>query len=174
MTLPIPNEMTAAVGQILTAAQWNSNVRDGIKYLVNPPIFVGKQTVGQVVATSTNANVALDSETVDSYNGHSTVTNNDRYTAQVAGWYLVIGMINYPTNATGRRANQFEVNGTVVQTAEGTVNPNASTGNLNAALLFLNVGDWVGMVAFQSSGGNLTLTTSTPTQSFMACLWVHA
>lgn len=174
MTLPVPSQRTWAVGDIVTAAEMNANVRDAVNFLANPPVFLGKQTVGQAIATSTNVNVTLDTEVVDTYSGHSTTTNTDRYTAQVAGYYLCIGSINYPTNATGRRANQFEVNGTVVQTAEVAVNPNAGTGDLNVALLFLNVGDWVGMVAFQSSGASLTLTTSSPTQSFMACLWVHA
>lgn len=174
MTLPIPNEMTATVGQILTAAQWNSNVRDGIRYLANPPIFIGTQSVAQSFATSTFGAVTFDAETVDSYNGHSTTTNNSRYVAQVAGWYLVVAQVGTVANTAGFRAPGLFINGVAPATIiQPQMSPSQSGNTIMqvAGLVFLNVNDYVEVRMDQSSGGALS---SYAPGCFMGCLWVHA
>lgn len=175
MTLPIPSEMTAAVGQVLTAAAWNTMVRDAVNYLLNPPIFIGYQSVSQSLATSSFTSVSLDAEVVDPYGGHSTTTNNSRYISQIAGWYLLLGQVNYPSNATGLRANRFAINGAAttapLNEVELGTNPSGAAIVPNFALQFLNVGDYAELQAFQNSGGALSLSSN---NSFFAALWVHA
>jgi len=173
VTLPIPSEMTATVGQILTAAQWNSNVRDGINYLLNPPIFLGYQATGQAFTSGVFTSAALDTEIIDTYNGHSTTTNNSRYTAQVAGWYLGLGQFAFPSNTTGARASRFTVNGaSPTPLNEKEISPNSGGQHLDQTLglFFLNVGDYLELQPWQNSGSTLTALAG---DTWMAALWVH-
>lgn len=177
MTLPIPTEMTATVGQILTAAQWNSNVRDGVNFLANPPIFRGIQTVVQSVPNAAYTDITFDSETVDSYGGHSISTNTARYTAQLAGWYFCTGEIVYVSNGTGRRLAGLFINGAQVDEFEAPAVAATSTHAVVAIsdLQFLNVGDFVTLASFQSSTAALsTFVSAGHSQSFFDVLWVHA
>lgn len=175
MTLPVPSEMSAAVGAVLTAAQWNSNVRDGVNFLANPPIFLGTQATAQSLTTATTTAINLDAETVDTYNGHSTVTNNNRYTAQVAGWYLLVGSVSFAPNGTGRREMALRVNGAGIWQGDVSVVVSALDVATFAAIpAFMNVGDFADMTGFQASGGALLLQAAAPKFSFLAAYWIHA
>lgn len=91
--LPVPVPASEVPGNFITSALWNSNVYNGLTFLLNPPIFFGYQTAGQSLTSGTALAVTLDTETLDPYGGHSTSTNTSRYTAQVAGTYLVWGCV---------------------------------------------------------------------------------
>lgn len=177
MALPIPSEMTATVGQILTAAEWNSNVRDGINYLLNPPLFVGVQSTVQSVASGAWGWLTIDTTTVDTYSGHSNATNNMRYTAQVAGWYEVTVGVSWASSGTGIRSVGVGVNSTTPIAASiesmypGTAgyDPVCQT----TYTVFLNVGDYVQGLVEQTSGAALSTNQSASGASFLAVRWVH-
>lgn len=177
MTLPVPTQDTYTVGEKLTAALMNKNVRDGVNFLVNPPIAVVYQAIGQAIATSSGTFTAInmDSSAVDTYSGHSNVTNNSRYTAQVAGYYEVVAQVSWPSNATGIRGLIIQVNGASPTPLPDTQVPAVAANQYLqtvALALFLNVGDYVQASCTQNSGGSLTLNGSGG--SFLAVKWVHA
>lgn len=174
MTLPVPTEMTAVVGNILTAAQWNSNVRDGVNFLANPPLFIGYQSAAQSIPNSAFTAISLDTEVADTYGGHSTTTNNSRYVAQVAGWYLGIGQVALAGNASGLRSPALYVNGAAaLPQMQAEIAPNGGSTTIVQAvgITYLNVGDYIEVRIDQTSGGALNTVANV---SFLAALWVHA
>src|SRR3954464_12200317 len=109
LAVPVPANGVAGVD--VTAAFWNTQVRDSVGFLVAPPLFKGKHTTAQSTTSSIFAPIACDTNTVDTYGGHSTVTNNSPYVAQVSGWYFVSGGGQWANNGTGVRDGQIAVNG---------------------------------------------------------------
>lgn len=181
MTLPVPTPRTWQVGDLAAASgsvNLNTELRDTANYLCAPPIAILRSTTGQSIPNNVlpMTTVTFDAEDVDTYNGHSTVTNTTRYTAQVAGWYHVLGHADFQANATGRRAAQLFVNGTGVRQNESPVCTAASspTTCIVEASLYLNVGDYVELALFQTSGAALGLqNNTTPHLETMLCVfWI--
>jgi hypothetical protein len=119
--------------------------------------------------------VNFDTEQADNYAGHSNVTNNSRYTAQVAGWYWVRACVSFSNaSATGNRGVWLYVNGSAVAYAF-TIVASGATANFCGyevnAPIFLNVGDYVEARAFQSSGSTLSLNAG---GNNMSLYWMHS
>jgi len=175
--LAVPTPAQVAPGNFLTAALWNANIYNGLTFLLNPPLFHGLQITAQSVSASTWTAIALDSTTVDSYGGHSNTTNSSRYTAQVAGWYQVSGVLAINTNATGFRAARLQINGAALPASDSYAN-NMGTNNTTVTtptrLVFLNAGDYVELAGWQNSGGALSTSVLTEFASALNVLWVHA
>jgi hypothetical protein len=136
-------------------------------FFENPPFFVvGITSATTACTTATFTPIHFDNTVKDSAGGHSNSTNNTRYTAQYAGWYGFIGAIQFPTNATGVRAAIFYLNG--VAYSIGPVVNAASGITTNVGHVYdipMNVGDFVELDAYQTSGGTLTLGASSATLS---------
>lgn len=173
MSLAVPVEATASPGLTIASAMWNSGVRDAVNFLAGPPLAALFQTTAQSIASGAITAVAFDSETADTYGGHSNTVNNSQYVAQVAGWYLVASSLTYPSASTGVRQVMIYRNGAAVLTAFDTTPANASTtvGVTTAALVYLNVGDYVQTQTFQNQGSAQSLVTLT---CAMNVLWVHS
>jgi hypothetical protein len=142
----------------------------------NTPLFVGLQNAEQTLANATSTPIALAQELIDTHGGHSTVTNNSRYTAQVAGWYLVSGAVNFKANASNRRAALLFKNGLELPGGGSIVPPpNVHTRVPTPTLpVFLAVGDYVDLRGFQDSGGNLnTEMVSGAAQSMLSVSWLR-
>jgi hypothetical protein len=154
-------------------------VRDASAFFQAPPLFQGIQTVAQNNLTSSIwATITLDTELIDDYGGHSTTTNTSRYTAQLAGWYEVSGSVTWLQNGTGTRGARLAVNGTVVQGSAVMMSTAASTTDTSVPtttrVVYLNVGDYLEVQGWQSSGANLaTKVDADLTSSLFAC-WRHA
>lgn len=172
-TVPLPHLF--AVGEDVTADNINTYY-SGISFLENVPIFDGTQATPQSVNNNTFTAVVIDTNVVDTYNGHSTVTNNTRYTAQVAGWYLPTAGAAWNTSAGGGiRDFRFNKNGTAIAGTLSSYPGTASAttgGSPNSRMVFLNINDYVEFIAFQSSGGALSFDTTTGV--FFDMRWVHA
>jgi len=81
------------------------------------------------------------------------------YTVPVSGYYAVTGLVGYSSNTTGFRASGIRQNGGIVVQGS-TVNGVTSGGNTVAtvsSVLKCNAGDTIGLNAYQTSGGALTL-----------------
>jgi hypothetical protein len=174
--LPLPLQRTWSVGDLLVAANFNSNIRDAVNFLLNPPLFLGNQTAPQSIPNNAWTDVAIDTNIDDTYSGHSVVTNNARYVAVVAGWYDVLVQPNFIGNATGSRGASMAVNGVATAvTQPSAVVPAAGAATTTvvqaSGRVFLNVGDYVTGRAFQTSGGALALTAG---GSRLEVGWVHA
>lgn len=174
MVLAVPAPPARSAGSRLTAAIYGSDVTDDVTFLTNPPIFQADQSAVQSIPNNAVTALALDVEIVDSYDGHSNVTNNSRYTAVVAGWYLVIGYFGLAASAAGVRLIRINKNGSTLPLSQvDMTSPTAAvTAALQAAAFVqLAVGDYVETNVFQTSGGALNTTT---TDSGMAVLFIHA
>lgn len=145
-------------------------------FLLNPPIAVLTQNVIQTLTTSVWTDLTMDTSTTDTYGGHSTVTNSQRYTSQVAGWYEASGVSAVAINATGGRGVRLAVNGSPVQSSVGFVtgySANASGVPTPTCLVYLAVGSYVTCQAWQSSGGNLNTFTSSDLASGLNVTYKH-
>jgi hypothetical protein len=176
---PIPTLTAPTVSNYDTGAWWNANVYQMLTYGLNPPIMVCTQTVTQSVANNTWTAITLDTEQQDTYGGHSTSTNTSRYTAQVAGWYTVSGVTVWGNNATGVRGSRIHVNGSAIQGTCQLVTA-VTTGSLTGVstptrTVFLNVGDYVEVGGYQSSGAALStgVATGGDLASALFVAWTH-
>jgi hypothetical protein len=181
MVLAVPSPANGVAGVDVSAAFWNAQVRDAVNFVANPPHCVCYQTVGQSIPSSgaTATAITFDTNEVDSYSGHSTVTNTSRYVAQVAGWYRVSGSIAYPaTSASSYRYCFLRKNGADIPGgATDKENVTTTANQIVAAAsreVFLNVGDYVELYALQNSGGAMTTSVTSPQNSYMNVKWEHA
>jgi hypothetical protein len=112
------------------------------------------------VANNTPQALTFNSETWDGNALHSTVTNTSRLTAVTAGKYIIVGMVEWTANATGRRQISLSVNNTttiastIINTASGTVVER----QIVTAIYDMAATDYVELIAFQNSGGALNVT----------------
>lgn len=174
--LPVPVWATNyAPGQYNTAALMNVIGNNGT-FLTNPPLYAGYQSAAQSIANSTVTALTMDSSVVDSYGGHSNVTNPSRYTAQVAGYYFIIAQVGYAVNASGNRLIEMRKNGSgaTLPLGQGVgLAPTTANNSANqvCALVLLAVGDYIEAITYQTSGGSLN---TVPAQTGMSVLWLHA
>lgn len=170
----VPSEVTAVAGSVLTAAMWNSNVRDGLNFILSPPFAVLRQTVAQSLATSGSwTSILLDTEDIDRDNGHSTSSNTSRYTSQTAGWYDCDGYAATAANSTNARGTRLAVNGNASR-GRATFGPATASdiwGGPCVGSVYLNVGDYVEVQAFQNTGGALNTAVPGDVTSALTVRW---
>ena len=158
-TLPtLPTAPVTLTG--ISSGTFGTPVYNWINFLADPPKFVGSNGAGQNI-TSGGASQALtiDTEEIDSVNGHDLVTNPTRYTAQYPGRYLCIATAVYPSNATGRRLASIRKNGATDYATDsgGTIGAVAGVLRVQSTrLVLLAAGDYVEAMLFQDSGATLS------------------
>lgn len=154
---------------VATSSEANAYIRDPIRFLLNLPIAELTATAAQLHNSTGNfLDVNWGAETVDSANGHDNSTANSRYTAVYAGWYLCSASVQFAANSTGRRGVRYAVNGTAVNSTStllAATSANSVIVSARAKLIYLNVGDYVTVQAFQDSGGNLNINTTADPQN---------
>jgi hypothetical protein len=134
---------------------------------LNPPIAVITQNTLQSIPNSALTALTFDGSVYDTYNGHSTVTQNTRYTAQVPGYYFFVGAAAFASNTTGARVSRFFKNGTGIVYSDDWRNAvtAASTPTTCWSTLFVQmaVGDYVELDAYQTiTSGALNTIVSGP------------
>jgi hypothetical protein len=175
----LPAIATEVPGNFITSALWASQVTATMQWMMGNatngvPRFKGYAATTQPLASATtDTAINLDTEQWDSDGGHSTTTNPSRYTVQVAGQYHVVVVGSFPTNATGDRKLGVNVNGAA---AMGSVTQQAapsahSWSGCVAVDLSLNVGDYVEMTMWQTSGVSLAPNASTSFGPCMSLTW---
>jgi hypothetical protein len=135
----------------------------GLKWAApSSPSFVGAiayLNANQAIPNTAETAVNWDVEIADTNAFHNNSTNPNRFTvpAGYAGKYLFTVTVSWQTSSTSDRFITMLKNGTGL--AEFSVEGNASvrrTGILTA-VIDLAVSDWVGISAYQNSGGNLNV-----------------
>ena len=123
--------------------------------LFNPPLCVAYASSAQSIPNTTWTSITLNNNRIDSYNGHSTSINTSRYTSALQGWYMVHG--NIPLNVAHSPSGRLTVNGSVVLGSQipGFQSTSGTGGVQPHFPVLLNVGDYVEMQVFQSSGGSV-------------------
>ncbi len=122
--MPYTPPGTITTGQVLTAALWNTQVRDNSAYLKAvidgtgtdriPSRALGlasaRRSQGQVVSVPNNTYTPLYFDTVDEDYGGMTSAFTDRLTIPVAGWYDVGATLLWFINPTGQRHVEISLN----------------------------------------------------------------
>lgn len=149
------------------------------RFLADPPRAELRQTAGQSIASggsgaAVNFDTADVDTDVDGVGGHNPAVNPSRYTARYPGWYEVAGGVSYAASATNRRLCWWRVNGVDVPGSEGG-SPGSAAGTLGTVartkLLYLAIGDYVELMAYQDSGGALLTQVVTFEQPSMKVTW---
>jgi hypothetical protein len=155
---------TTAAGQVLTSAIWNASVRDNITHLYtygpNRARAEVTHNATQSIATGSLTALSCNVENVDAFGMHDTATNNTRLTVPTGydGWWLVTAYFAFASNATGGRQGQINVGGGTVATALSTPALNGSDHQFSlATLVRLVAGNYVEVLAYQTSGGALNV-----------------
>ncbi|WTW96611.1 hypothetical protein OG216_26020 [Streptomycetaceae bacterium NBC_01309] len=144
--------MTARVlaGMRITAALMDE--------ILNPPDAVLRQTVVSSVGSSPTV-VTMGVADIDTEGGWS-AGNPNRYTCQLAGVYQLSGEVSFDQNGTGTRGLVIRVNGSTYVRGSAALIPGSSSTVVTAAGAprdwYLDVGDYVELLAQQSSGGALS------------------
>jgi hypothetical protein len=162
-----------STGGTATAA-WGDNVRDNIVTLSNMPGCIVARTSAQTITTATDTAIqfnASDQRDTDAY--HDTVTNNTRMTvpSTLGGWYWAGGAAVFSANSTGNRGIGIKLNGATVKAYQlwPTASGGPDTWMQIAIPIQLVATDYVEVIVYQSSGGNLntTASASTPTLGWL-------
>lgn len=158
------NVSFSAAGNIVQVTTTDSNLLFQNSSLSSPVIISNYQgarvwsTIQQSINNATLTDLTFDSETYDTDNIHSTVTNNNRLTCQTPGIYHIWGATTWAQNGTGERVMHIFLNGTttiasnIVTVVAAAFAP---TTEINT-IYQLNAGDYVTLQVFQNSGGALT------------------
>lgn len=132
------------------------------------PFFHGYSTVTQSITNAAYVPIALGAETVDTVNGHSTSTNNSRYTPGVLGWYECTGVILFAEGTAAYAANQvggeFRMNGAHVTTCplSGVFPVPDTSANITTSAVvkgmiqITNVTDYITLEAVSSYAGGIS------------------
>ena len=173
MPLPVPVPRTFGVQEYETAAYLNT-VRDALNFLLNPPAATLVQITTTTSLTSgTWTSIGMDSSTFDNYGGHSSSSNNSRYTIQAAGKYLVGGSVAITNNSSGSRAAKVLKNGAVLQGPYSLVPPSSARPTSVTVAGFIVpcvVGDYLELAGFQDSGSTLSTVITTDQSSFFTVI----
>lgn len=101
----VPILRTWSVGEIATAAELNSNVRDSINFLLATPRIVLTSSVStNVTGTHTPATFAFNSEVIDTDTMHT--GSNAFATCNTPGLFDVFFQVHYPA-LTGQGQNHY-------------------------------------------------------------------
>lgn len=174
----VPSYRTWVVGEIVTAAFMNTNIRDSGLFLIGTPFAEVFQAVAQSVANATFTAATFDSTLVDSDGGHSNATNNTRYTGKTPGWFYFSGGASFAGGATGSRATQWAKNGATVTASSifsfaGTAVTTLSVPARGKMIQLNGTTDFVELQLFQSNGAALLTSVAATDGCTMNVRWVH-
>jgi hypothetical protein len=141
-----------------------------INALKAPPFVYVVQTTVQTLTTGTGAPLVFQTEIYDAAGMHSTTTSPSRLTSVKAGYYVLSGGISFAANSSNRRGGIWAINGAAFgdYVLNQAVSASVSAPPAPTIIVYLNVGDYVELYAFQDSTANLNTYVGTGNRSF-AC-----
>lgn len=123
-----------------------------------------KNSTAQSIANTTLTALSFDSEDFDTDIIHDLATNKSRLTCKTAGIYDIKATVAFANNATGYRRVSILLGGTDT-VSEGFIS--AVNGNVTSIAIgsnyYLNVGEYVEVYVYQTSGGALDVHEGTKT-----------
>jgi hypothetical protein len=172
MPLAIPTPYQWQVGDTGNAALLNSQIYNGLTYLLNPPIATLVQTSTQSLASSAATAITWPTPSVDTYSGWASGTPT-RYTPQVQGYYLAVGNIGFAnTSSTGARDAQIAKNGSTVINEVSVANAGTFNSVVGVvSLVFCNgTTDYIELSSNQNSGGAIASVVG---RTSFTIMWIH-
>lgn len=128
------------------------------------PRVVAFRTATQSLTTGVLTPINLTEEDLDVGAMHDTTTLNTRITVPAAGFYLIFSKLHYAVSGANDMRNRIHKNGNttlpVSEVVNGTTLAGATTVT-NAAALDLIIGDYLELIGFQNSGGNVNVGNAT-------------
>lgn len=172
----VPVTRTAVAGEVVTASHFNDNIRDPLNFLLSTPLLeVRNITTPTSCTNGAWTTLTFNTEDVDSAGMHSTSVNTSRATAVYPGWHQCSGATSFEADATGQRGARWAKNGTAIDAGEVLINTTGAFGPSVAARtkqIFLNVGDYVELQAYQNRGSALNTSVLSTSQAGMSVRWV--
>jgi hypothetical protein len=118
---------------------------------------------GTSIPNATDTAIPFASESYDTDSMHDTVTNNTRITINTPGVYMIAANVTFAGSSVGSRSVYLRLNGSTVigyMTEKVTDDATQGGGVTITVARKLNAGDYVEVMARQTSGGALALSTS--------------
>jgi hypothetical protein len=155
-----------------TSSELNSFVVTPLAFTLAKPFAKVKRAAVQSIPNASFTTVTFDNEIYD-YGTMYDAGSPTRLTAREAGWYTAVGHVGFIANATGIRGIGFQVNG--VSTDGGMIFVGAFA-SLDARMgvvehLFFNVGDYIEIIIYQSSGGALNTSAAAGSVPTLSLMW---
>lgn len=166
---------TWVAGQLVTAAQLNTHIRDNQLAISGTAGYIGANvyhSLDQSIASGGESALAFNSERLDSDPAgavHDTVTNNSRLTIRTPGVYYVLFNATFAAFASGYCYARVRMNGTTslfkssellaISGIERTMVGVTPAYSFAAA-------DYVELLVYQNSGGAVNLLGTAPSPTF--------
>lgn len=170
----VPTTHTFVTGEVVSASTLNGSLGATTgPFFLTPPLAILRQTVAQSIPNGlgTWTDVTFDTEDTDNDNGHSTVTNTARYTAQTPGTFAFGPNLAWSNGTTGGRLGRLALNGTAVNGTNAEVtNAFSAAFGMPVALTLIPMNgttDYVTLQASQNSGAALNTAVTADTMSRM-------
>lgn len=142
--------------------------------LNSPPIAYLTQSSAQSIPTATFTAITFNTEVIDTAGGHSDVTNNSRYTAQKAGYYLLGGGVTFASNS-GFKATRWAKNGSSIAGSQMDVTSSAGAEwpvMARTIVVQLSISDYVELQGYHEVGVNHNTGISADTRSSMSVVFL--
>jgi hypothetical protein len=156
-----------STGDVLTATNFNNVLTNVGNYRVPPACRVFRAAAGTHTSTGNFQAITFDTQSLDTEEPSDNmwvVGSATRITFKTAGVYQVGGIATFAFNTSGFRAAVIRLNGTtdIARHDQGSAPAAAiNVGLLPHTLYSFAVNDYIELLAFQSSGGNLAYSVGT-------------
>lgn len=180
-TIPVYRTWTA--GEIVTAAEMNSNIRDAGNFWLTRPYCYIYNNAGLPVVSGTSTLVPWDSEIEDNDGMHSTGTNPSRLIFQTTGVYLIMPALSWPAASPAASANGRNVmlrlnsggssgGGSLLISVGAAISSQSGSNTPTFAWTYraANIGDYIETFAVQNSGGTIS-TVGASGSTHISALW---
>lgn len=179
---------STSASEVITASLLRANVTDPVWLLTSPPMAVLAQTVTPTsVGSGSATTVGMDTEILDTTNGHADVGNIQRWYAAVAGWYLIRGVVAFSAGTSNQADGFYATAHIFTQSTSTTVDQDLNIANslasqlvacggcelavLNAPSTTVTSNDYVWLSAFQDTGSTVQTHTTLPGVSQLMIRW---
>lgn len=148
----------------------NTATGGAVAFRVEPSSGIATQRVPSVrvssgaataIADNTATALGFTSERWDNDAMHDNSTNNTRLTANTAGLYLITATVGWADNTTGQRCTLLKVGGSTIIADQCAPTPTGARNVYNnvTTVYTLSAGEYVEVLAYQNSGGQLNVIT---------------
>lgn len=150
-------------GHLLTAAQWNTDAVENIKFLHDRPHCSLQKSATQSLTSGVATVVSWNVEINDTDVMHDNVTNNSRITIKTSGIYLFVCTLEWASGTTGVRFCELLYNGAATSQLAHRIPTNSTA--VPCAMTFtqvacvISVNDFFEIRASHTQGAALNLTT---------------